>query len=211
MAGFLPTAPPFPSKESFASGPHLSVDRWSGHVLIQEMQPLCLDRDRHLGLDSSRWSNKGRVLSLEEPSGSTNLPEAPTVASMIAAVRPDPSLVVGGPAAVAAHPTPVVVATAQVEGPGLSRSPSTPRPTGKKELGDCKPPRLACPIPCPPDRVPRLGAGTLLTFPILQQSCPQGEAMLTCLSHKSMLSNPGSRFIASTVMDETRARERMQS
>jgi hypothetical protein len=68
-------------------------------VVIQEMQPLCLDRDRHLGLDSSRWINKGRVLSLEEPSGSTNLPEAPTVASMIAAVRPDPSLVVEGPAA----------------------------------------------------------------------------------------------------------------
>ncbi len=110
MAGFLPTAPPFPSKESCASGPHLSVDRWSGRVLIQEMQPLCLERDRHLGLDSSRWINKGRVLSLEEPSGSTNLPEAPTVASVIAAVRPDPSLVVEGPAAVevAAHPTPVV-------------------------------------------------------------------------------------------------------
>jgi hypothetical protein len=83
------------------------------------MQPLCLDRDCHPGLDSSCWSNKGRVLSLEEPSGSTNLPETPTVASMIAAVRPDLSLVVEGPAAVevAAHPTPVVVATAQVEGP----------------------------------------------------------------------------------------------
>src|SRR5260370_3346933 len=71
------------------------------------MEPLCLDRDGHPGLDSSCWINKGRVLSLEEPSGSNNLPEAPTVASMIAAVRPDPSLVVEGPAAVevAAHPT----------------------------------------------------------------------------------------------------------
>jgi len=84
-------------------------------VLIQEMQPLCLDRDCHPGLDSSCWINKGRLLSLEEPSGSNNLPEASTVASMIAAVRPDPSLVVEGPAAVevAAHPTPIVVATAQ--------------------------------------------------------------------------------------------------
>src|SRR5258708_37511722 len=88
------------------------------------MQPLCLDRDGHPGLDSSCWINKGRVLSLEEQSGSTNLPEAPTVASMIAAVRPDPSLVVEGPAAVevADHPTPVVVATAQVGGPTVPSS-----------------------------------------------------------------------------------------
>ena len=93
-------------------------------MLIQEMQPLCLDRDGHPGLDSSCWINKGRVLSLEEPSGSTNLPEAPTVASMLAAVRPDPSLVVEGPAAVevAAHPTLVVVATAQVGGPTVPSS-----------------------------------------------------------------------------------------
>src|SRR5258708_36215288 len=137
VAGFLPTAPPFPRKESFASGPHLSVDRWSGRVLIQEMQPLCLDRDCHPGLDSSCWINKGRLLSLEEPSGSNNLPEASTVASMIAAVRPDPSLVVEGPAAVvmASQSNPLGAGTAPSGGEGTShrsalQGPFVPTPPG---------------------------------------------------------------------------------